>query len=164
MRAKSLQPCVTLCCPKDHSPPGSPVHGILQARILEQVAMNSSRGSSQPRDWTHFSYVSFIGRWVLYHQHHLGSPRLKLTSSITLTKLVNLCALKWPFQYTTGRLVWICFSQHFWATNLAKHIDINSLHENSLCIYRHLKHYELLYIFLVENLCSFYYFQLFSAF
>src|SRR5574337_107860 len=37
----------------DHSPPGSSVHGILQARILEWVALPSSRGSSQPRDHTH---------------------------------------------------------------------------------------------------------------
>ena len=41
--------------PKDCSPPGSSVHGILQARTLERVAMPSSRGSSPPRDWTHVS-------------------------------------------------------------------------------------------------------------
>ena len=44
----------------DHSPPGSSVHGILQARILEWVAMPSSRGSSQPRNQTHVSCVSCI--------------------------------------------------------------------------------------------------------
>ena len=45
-----------LCNPMDCSPPGSSVHGILQARILEYVATPFSRGSSQPRDWTqHFS-------------------------------------------------------------------------------------------------------------
>ena len=43
---------VWLCNPKDHSPPGSSIHGILQARILKWVAMPSSRGSSQPRDQT----------------------------------------------------------------------------------------------------------------
>ena len=43
---------VSLCDPMDYSPPGSSVHGILQARILEWVAMPSSRGSSQPRDGT----------------------------------------------------------------------------------------------------------------
>ena len=48
--------------------------GILQARIPEWVAMLSSRGSSQPRDQTHISYVSCTGRQVLYHQCHLGSP------------------------------------------------------------------------------------------
>ena len=64
--AKQLQLCPTLCNPTDGSPPGSSVRGILQARILEWVAMPSSRGSSQPRDWTHVSYVSCTGRWVLY--------------------------------------------------------------------------------------------------
>ena len=44
------QSCPTLCDPVDYCPPGSSVHGILQARILEWVAMPSSRGSSQPRD------------------------------------------------------------------------------------------------------------------
>ena len=43
------QSCLTLCNPVDCSPPGSSVHGILQARILEWVAMPSSRGSFQPR-------------------------------------------------------------------------------------------------------------------
>ena len=44
------QSCPTLCDPMDSSPPGSSVHGILQARILEWVAISFSRGSSQPRD------------------------------------------------------------------------------------------------------------------
>ena len=48
--AKSLQLCPTLCDPIDYSPPGFSVHGILRARILEWVAMPSSRGSSRPRD------------------------------------------------------------------------------------------------------------------
>ena len=59
--------CVQLCDPTDYTPPGSSVHEILQARILEWVAMLSSRGSSQPRDQTHVSYVSCIGGQVLYH-------------------------------------------------------------------------------------------------
>ena len=50
MRAKSLQSCLILCNTMGCSPPGSSVHGILKARILEWVAMPSSRGSSQPRD------------------------------------------------------------------------------------------------------------------
>ena len=44
------QSCLTPCDPVDCSPPGSSVHGILQARILQWVAMPSSRESSQPRD------------------------------------------------------------------------------------------------------------------
>ena len=51
--AKMLQLCPTLCNPMDYSLPGSSVHGmLLQARILEWVAMPSSRGSSALRDWT----------------------------------------------------------------------------------------------------------------
>ena len=65
MRAESLQPCLTLWNPVDCSPPGCFVHGILQARILEWVAMPSSRGSSRPRDWTHVSCVACIaGRFI----------------------------------------------------------------------------------------------------
>ena len=59
--------------PMDCSLPGS-VHGISQARILEWVAISSSRGSSRPRDQTCVSWVSCIGRWVRYHLSHLGSP------------------------------------------------------------------------------------------
>ena len=47
---KSLWSCSTLCDPMNCNPPGSSVHGILQARILEWVAMPSSRGSSPPSD------------------------------------------------------------------------------------------------------------------
>ena len=50
IHAKLLQLCLTLCDPMDCSPPGSSVHGILQARIQEWVAIYSSRRSSQPRD------------------------------------------------------------------------------------------------------------------
>ena len=52
------QSCLTPCNPMDCSPPGSSVHGILQARILEWVAMFSSRGSSQCRDRTHDSGIA----------------------------------------------------------------------------------------------------------
>ena len=53
MRVKSLQLCLTLCDPIDYSLPGSSVHEILQSRILEWVAMPSSKGSSQPRENVH---------------------------------------------------------------------------------------------------------------
>ena len=52
---KVTQLCLTLCDPTDCSPPGSSVHGILQARILQWVAIPFSRGSSQPRDQTQVS-------------------------------------------------------------------------------------------------------------
>ena len=67
IHAKLLQSCLTPCNPMDCSPPGPSVHGILQARILEWVAMPSSRGSSPPRDRTHISYDSCIaGRFFLF--------------------------------------------------------------------------------------------------
>ena len=56
--------CLTLSNPMDCSPPGSSVHGISQARILEWTAMPSSRGSSQPKDQICVSSVSCIGTWV----------------------------------------------------------------------------------------------------
>ena len=60
------QSCLTLCDPVDCSPPGSSVHGILQARILEWLAMSSSTGSSQTRDWTQVSHIAgrFFTIWA----------------------------------------------------------------------------------------------------
>ena len=60
------QSCLILCNPMDCSPPGSSVHGILQARILEWVAIPFSRGSSQPRDWTWVSCIAggFFTVWA----------------------------------------------------------------------------------------------------
>ena len=52
------QSCPTLCDPMDCSPPGFPVHGILQARILEWIPISFSRGSSQTRGWTWVSYIA----------------------------------------------------------------------------------------------------------
>ena len=57
MHAKSLQSCDTLCDPTDCSPPGSSIRGILQARILEWVAIPFFRGSSRPRDQTQVSHI-----------------------------------------------------------------------------------------------------------
>ena len=56
----------TFCNPMDYSQPGSSVHGILQARILEYVAISFSRESSQPRGWTHISCLAgrFFTIWA----------------------------------------------------------------------------------------------------
>ena len=72
--AQLLQSCPTLCDPMEHSLPGSSVHGLLQARTLEWVAMPSSRGSSQLRGGTHIFCGSCIaGRFSLPLSHQ-GSP------------------------------------------------------------------------------------------
>ena len=81
------QSCPTLCYSMDCSPPGSSVHGILQARILEWVAITFSRGSSWPRDWTQASCIA--GRFFtseppgeISSQHHTqwGEKNLKAFS------------------------------------------------------------------------------------
>ena len=61
------QSCLTLRDPMDCSPPGSSVYEILQAGILEWVAISSFRGSSWPRDWTQVSCISCISSWILRH-------------------------------------------------------------------------------------------------
>ena len=60
------QLCPTLCDPMDCSLPGSSVHGILQARILEWAAISFSRGASWPRDWTWVSFIAgrFFAIWA----------------------------------------------------------------------------------------------------
>ena len=70
----AAQSCLTLCDPVDCSPPGSSVQGVLPARILEWVAMTSSRGPSQPRDWTCITCVSctvvrFFTHWATWEAH-----------------------------------------------------------------------------------------------
>ena len=75
------QLCPTLCNPMDCSPPGSFVHGILQARILEWVAISCSRGSSPLRDRTRVSCI--VGRrftiWATYC--NLAVPMTNINTS-----------------------------------------------------------------------------------
>ena len=103
--AKLLQSCLTLFNPMDCSLPGSSVHGISQARILEWVAVPSSRGSSRPRDPSRISYVSCIGSWFftlsaaweapVFSQSGASNPRLKtmLLSIACITCHTSLIAL-----------------------------------------------------------------------
>ena len=75
VQAKLLQSYLTPCDPMDCSPPGSSVHGILQARILEWVAMPASRASSQSRDRTWVSFVSYNGCRVFVTQATWETPQ-----------------------------------------------------------------------------------------
>ena len=61
------QACLTIWDGVNCGPLGSSVHGIFQAKLLEWVAISCSRGSSWPRDQTHLSCISCLGRWILYH-------------------------------------------------------------------------------------------------
>ena len=65
------QSCLTLFDPMDYSPLGSSVHGILQARILEWVAIPFSRESDRPRDWTQVSHIAgrFFTSWATRKAH-----------------------------------------------------------------------------------------------
>ena len=76
----------------DYSLLGSSVYGILQARILEWVAM-PSRGSSRPRDQTRICYVSCIGRRVLYDWHHLGN----LLGGLSLPRILIIMIILFRF-------------------------------------------------------------------
>ena len=101
MYAKSLQSCLTLCNAMDCSLPGSFVPGTLQARILEWVAMPSSRGSSWPKDRTCNSCGSCIAG-ESFTTEPLGSPNENIKSSSKVK-----CTRRWwhsgcPFELKNG--------------------------------------------------------------
>ena len=78
-KSETTQLCPTLCDPMGCSLPGSSVHGILQARILEWIAISSSRGSSWPRDWTWVSrtagrlFTIWATREARYHTNAVSN-------------------------------------------------------------------------------------------
>ena len=85
--------CVRLFCdPMDCCPPGSSLCGILQARILEWVAIPFPREPSPPRDGTWVSGVSCIARWILHHRATQEAPISKV-SGLGLMEWILGCAL-----------------------------------------------------------------------
>ena len=99
MCAPSVSQVRLFCDPVDCSPPGSSVHGVFQAKILEWVAISSSRGSSQPRDQTHGSCDYCIGKWNLYHcgtweAHHDLSPVTR-RDDCGLPGILKCCVFRW---------------------------------------------------------------------
>ena len=78
---------LTLCDPMDFSSPGSSIHGISQAAMLEWVAISFSRGSFPPRDRT---LISCIGRWVLYHWTTRETPKESIPMSYPIRKVRSL--------------------------------------------------------------------------
>ena len=73
-----------------HRPPGSSVHGIYQARILEWVAISFSRGSFFPRIEPE-SLLSCFGRRILYTTESTGKPILEYAAAAAAAKLLQLC-------------------------------------------------------------------------
>ena len=112
------QSCPTLCDPVDCSPPGSSVHGILQARILEWVAISFSilewvaisfsRGSSRPRDWTRVSCIAGR-RFTLWATRELKAKYSSLTYKCWLVGeellQLNRISLLWEGLF---HLQWVC--------------------------------------------------------
>ena len=80
------QSCSTLCNPMDYKPPGSSVHGILQARILEWVAISFSRGSSQPR--MKFSSPALAGEF--FTTEPAGKPTSHLGRVLQISKGLHI--------------------------------------------------------------------------
>ena len=134
---KSLQSCPTLRDPMDCSPPNSSAHGILQARILEWVAISSCRGSSWPRDRTSVCYFC-IGGQVLYYKHLVAQmvknpPAIRETrvwsrgweDPLEKRKTIHSIILAWriPWAEAPGRLQSIRLQGvgHGWS-HLAQHI------------------------------------------
>ena len=96
MHAKSLQLCLTLCNPMDCCPPGSSVQGISQARILEWDAISSSRGSPWPRDRTHVTYASCIGRWIFFTTSTTWEELRRFYKPGNRNQWTNLDRKVWP--------------------------------------------------------------------
>ena len=111
--------CPILCVPVDCSLPGFSVHRSFQARILKWVAISFFRGSSWPRDQTHFSRgVSCIGRHILYHwsmweAHLLDAAAKSLQSCLTLCDPIDDSP---PGSPVPGILIrWVFFKRYLWS-------------------------------------------------
>ena len=104
--SQSLQLCQTLCDPMDYSPPGSSVHAISQARILEWSAIPCSRGSSHPRVQTR---ISSTGRRILHHWATWEVPwwrRVRLYSPLVKRRWREVFCHHVPFAQGPGAPLW----------------------------------------------------------
>ena len=99
-----VQSCLTLCDPIDCSWPGSSVHGILQARILEWVAVSSSRGSSWPRDWPAAPVSPALAGGFLTTPLP-EKPKLKVVYENFLMRNPNMRVLSWENHSSTWSFI-----------------------------------------------------------
>ena len=102
VKVKIAQSCLTLCHPMDCSPPGSSVHGILQARVLEWVTFSFSSGSSQPRDQTQVSFIAgrFFTSWAIGKTRNTGVGSLTLLQQIFPTQPFRYDLNQVPYDYS----------------------------------------------------------------
>ena len=113
------QSCLTLCDPMDCSPPGSFVHGILQARVLELIAITFSRGSSWPRDRTQVSCIAGR-RFTIWATRESDSESIGVSVS---TLILSMNIQDW---FPLGWIGWISLqsmglSKVFSNTTVQKH-------------------------------------------
>ena len=111
------QSCLILCDPSDCSLSGSSVHGIFQTRILEWVAISSSRGSFQLRDGTRISCFSCIAGRFFTTEPHQGSPAMYIYIAISINYLPTYLPIIQVVQLSSSVLSYIgdlasspCFS------------------------------------------------------
>ena len=121
MPARSLWSCPTLCNPMDYRLPGSSVHGILQAKTLEWVAVPSSRESSQSRDRTCVSY--------LYLHWPVGSSPLAPIPVVYFTEYPSFEFVWYFLEIRLGLRVWGKSAPE------VKHSSYHSTPEGTLCQY-----------------------------
>ena len=127
----------TLCDPVDCSPPGSSVHEILQERIPEWVAISSSWGSSQPRDWTWvYSFSCISGRcfthWAIMEaNYHIPSKKRRHESQPggTLLNLIS-CGTSHDVMFAYTKWIWPFLAQIF--NGLFFHLMCAQMH-NFIC-------------------------------
>ena len=99
------QLCPALCDPTDCSPPDFSVNEILQARILEWIAIPFSRGTSQPRDWTLVSYIA--GRFFTFWATGKSVPvRMAIIKMSTSHKCCRGCGEKGMLLHYCGNANW----------------------------------------------------------
>ena len=119
------QSCPTLCDSMDWSPPGSTVHGIFLARMLEWVNISFSRGSSGLRDWTHTFCICYVGRQILYHcatwkAQEIGkifhwdlNPNCWIQRPVLTTMPWNLSCCLYPYNLYLDKLLNLSVSLFF---------------------------------------------------
>ena len=114
------QSYLTLWNLKDCNPPGSSVHGISQARILERVAISYSEGSF--RGWTQISYIPCIGWQILCHCTTWEAPLIKQTYKA----LASLRAFEIPLPFTSTCLIPsnVCFCWYPWSLYPTKNTSL----------------------------------------
>ena len=141
--AQSLQSCPTLCDPMECSLPGSSVHGIFLARILEQVAMSSSSGSSWPRDQTPASCISCIDRRILYQWATCEAIHVNITKRnhqiYQRSSSRNFCLILLIFRVNICIYLNIDANTKYMYQKIYTHIYVYTL----LCLYTHTSLFQL---------------------